>query len=155
MKQLLAAVALCTVFAGCSTSMKPDSKQTVLFMCPYGGAKSVIAASYFNRFAQEAALPYTAIAVAAETPYDAVPTPVADFLDREGFDVRSFKPRHVASADVDGAAKVVSIGCELSSVDTGGAAVERWDDVPMVSENLPASAAAIRDHVAVLVNALR
>lgn len=37
-----------------STHAKNDAKETVLFMCPYGGAKSVMAASYFNRIAEVA-----------------------------------------------------------------------------------------------------
>ena len=60
----------------------------ILFTCAHGGAKSVIAASYFNRLANgdEAA------AAASEEPYDAVPEPVADYLQRVGFDVRGYVP---------------------------------------------------------------
>jgi len=129
-------------------------KRTVLFMCPYGGAKSVIAASYFNQLAECAGLPYRATAVAAETPYDAVPERVAAFLSKEGFEVDSFKPRHVAPTDLESAAKVISIDCDLTTLDTSGATIERWDDVPKVSVDLPGSAAAIRKHVQTLIDQL-
>lgn len=60
----------------------------ILFLCSHGGAKSVIAASYFNRLAAERDLPFVAVAAAAEDPYDAVPAPVADYLDDEGLMAR-------------------------------------------------------------------
>lgn len=127
---------------------------TVVFMCPHGGAKSVIAASYFNRAAEREGLPYAAVAVAADTPYESVPGPVADFLAAEGFDVASFEPRRVTAADLDAAGKVISIDCDLAKLDHRGA-IERWDDVPKVSADLPGSAAAIRRHVDELVTRLK
>jgi arsenate reductase len=122
----------------------------VLFVCAHGGAKSVMAASYFNRLAEERALPSVATAVSAEDPYDAVPEPVAALLLREGHDVRAFTPRPVAQHDLGEATRVVTIGCELA-----GADAERWDDVPAASDDLEGSAAAIRRHVEALVEELR
>jgi len=121
-------------------------------MCPHGGAKSLIAASYFNRIAAEKNLPFAAVAVAAEHPYDTVPATIADFLERDGFHVRSFKPRPVSRADFRSASKVISVGCDLTKVDTRGTVVETWDDVPLVDNGVPQSAAAIRKHVIVLIN---
>jgi arsenate reductase (thioredoxin) len=121
-------------------------------MCPHGGAKSLIAASYFNRIAAEKNLPFTAVAVAAEHPYERVPANIADFLERDGFHVRSFKPRPVSRGDLRSASRVISVGCDLSKVDTRGAAVETWDDVPLVDDGLPQSAAAIRKHVVLLID---
>lgn len=120
----------------------------IVFLCPFGGAKSVIAASYFNRAAEE--LPYTAIAAAAQTPYEAVPPVVAELLARDGFDVASFRPRRVEADDLDGAEKVIAIDCDVAAEE-----VERWDDVPKVSEDLHGSVAAIRRHVNELVERLR
>jgi arsenate reductase len=130
-----------------ATLMAP--KQTIVFMCPHGGAKSVIAAAYFNQLAARESLSCEAVAVAAEDPYDAVPDKVAEFLAREGFDVASFKPSCFTPSALESAIRVVSIDCEIDN-----AAVERWDDVPKVSEDLPGSAAAIRRHVKALVDEL-
>ena len=127
----------------------------VLFLCPYGGAKSVMAASYFNRIARQHGLPYIAEAAAAEEPYAAVPEPVAELLERDGIDVRSFQPRRVAAADVQNAARIISIDCELDAAAFAGASLERWDDVPKVSEDLHGSADAIRRHVQSLAEELR
>lgn len=128
---------------------------TILFLCQFGGAKSVIASSYFNRLAEEHGLPYAATAAAAEEPYDAVPPPVTALLEHEGFDVHAFKPRQVQSDDVRGATKVISIDCDLTNVDLTEATLERWDDVPKVSDDLIASATAIRRHVEALAEELR
>jgi arsenate reductase (thioredoxin) len=120
----------------------------ILFLCQHGGAKSVVAASHFNRLAAERGLPFVATAAAAEDPYDAVPTPVAGYLEGEGFDVRNLKPHHAAPEEIETAARIVTIGCDLS----GGH--ERWDDVPAASEDLEGSVAAIRRHVEELAEAL-
>jgi protein-tyrosine-phosphatase len=144
--------AACSTTPHVMTTMQPHA--TVLFMCPYGGAKSVIAASYFRRLTEAKGLRYVAAAVAAETPYEQVPPKVAALLEEEGFAVGSFRPRQVTRADLDGATRVVSIDCDLSQLDTSGARIERWDDVPKVSDDLTASAAAIRRHVLELVEQL-
>lgn len=125
----------------------PTEKNTVLFVCQYGGAKSVIAASYFNRLAEEQRLPFVAIAASAEQPYEAVPPPVVTFLAAEGLDVSAFKPRRVEAAEVRAASRVVSIDCNLANEDLGAASVEKWDDVPQASVALQESVAAIRRHV--------
>jgi len=126
----------------------------ILFLCQHGGAKSVLAASHFNRLAAERGLPFVATAAAAEDPYDAVPTPVADHLLREGFDVRAFKPHHVAPEEIETAARVVTIGCEISGAASGSVISVRWDDVPAASEDLEGSVAAIRRHVEALAEDL-
>jgi protein-tyrosine-phosphatase len=109
---------------------------SILFLCPHGGAKSVIAASYFNRITGRD----TATCAASEEPYDAVPEPVAAFLESEGFDVRGFVPHRVTEAERQRATRVVDI--------------DRWDDVPPASEDLEGSVAAIRRHVEELVKEL-
>lgn len=122
----------------------------VVFLCRHGGAKSVIAAAYFNRLAAEQGLPYVAAAAAAEDPYDAVPDAVAGFLQGDGFDVHAFIPRPAEQREISSAARVIAIGCEITR-----AQVERWDDVPQASEDLQGSAAAIRRHVDELLEELR
>ena len=115
----------------------------ILFLCPHGGAKSVIAATYLN----QAGLPFTGVAAAAEDPYDAVPAPVVELL---GAEAAELKPRSVEPADLERAARVIVIGCNVDGVN-----VERWDDVPNVSDDFDGSVAAIRRHVDALVAELR
>jgi chromate transporter len=129
--------------------------KTILFLCQQGGAKSVIAAEYFNRLARENGLPYAAVAAAAEEPYADVPSIVVEFLGRDGVDVSGFKPRRVESRDIAEAERVVSIDCRLDGLAQEPARLDRWDDVPKVSEGIDASAHAISRYVETLVNELR
>ena len=126
----------------------------VLFLCQHGGAKSVVAASHFNRLAAERDLPFVASAAAAEDPYDAVPAPVADYLQAEGVDVRNLEPHHVTPIEIDTAARVITIGCSLSDSEGPALISDRWDDVPPASDDLDASVAAIRRHVEELAEEL-
>jgi arsenate reductase (thioredoxin) len=123
----------------------------ILFLCQHGGAKSVIAASHFNRLAAERGLPFTATSAAAEDPYDSVPAPVAEHLERDGFDVRALEPHQVTPGEIESAERVVTIGCSIPGVE----GIERWDDVPAASEDLEGSVAAIRRHVEALAEELR
>lgn len=128
--------------------------QKIVFLCQHGGAKSVIAASHFNRLAAERRLPFVATAAAAEDAYDAVPAPVTGYLQREGFDVGELRPHHVAPEEIERAARIVTIGCHLSGAESGAIIHDRWDDVPAASEDLEGSVAAIRRHVEALAEDL-
>ena len=126
----------------------------ILFLCSHGGAKSVIAASYFNRLAGERDLPFVAVAASADEPYDAVPAAVADYLHDEGFDVRPFKPHQAAPGEVGKAARIVTIGCSIPGAEDDAERIESWDDVPQASEDLEGAVAAIREHVNALAEEL-
>jgi protein-tyrosine-phosphatase len=128
--------------------------RAILFLCSHGGAKSVIAASYFNRLAAERNLPFVAVAASTEDPYDSVPPPVSDYLHGEGFDVRPFKPHQVVPSEVGKAARIVTMGCDVPAAEGAPDRVERWDDVPQPSVDLERAAAAIREHVAALAEEL-
>ena len=157
MKRGIVRAAALMILAACATNtpVPKPAPSTVLFMCPYGGAKSVIAANFFNRIAAAESLPYVAVAAAAEEPYEAVPPKVAELLAGEGFDVTSFKPRRVEPSELQTAAKVVSIDCDLAKLGANRVAIEEWNDVPKVSVDLPGSAEAIRAHVRTLVDQLK
>jgi protein-tyrosine-phosphatase len=126
----------------------------ILFVCSYGAAKSVMAASYFNQIADQRHLDFIAVAAAAEAPDDAVPAPVADQLQREGFDVRAFKPHRVAADEIGTSARIIAIDCNVSGAEGAAVDIERWDDVPQPSVDLDGSAAAIRRHVEALAEEL-
>lgn len=112
-----------------------------------------MAAEYFNREARERALPFHAEAAAAEDPYPAVPQPVAALLAGDGIDVSEFEPRPAKPGEAESAKRVITIGCDPAKLAISRP-IERWDDVPMVSEDLKGAAEAIRRHVAELVDDL-
>jgi arsenate reductase len=123
----------------------------VLFVCLHGSAKSLIAAEYFNRLA--AARRSKAQATSAGTePDDAIPPRVVQDLRDDGIDVAGRRPRRPTGADVEGAALVVTFGCDLGDLASRGRRIERWDDVPAVSENFQRARDAIVARVTTLLD---
>ena len=106
----------------------------VLFVCLHGSAKSLIAAEYFNRLAAARGLGARATSAGTE-PDDVIPPRVAQELRDDGFDVAGRRPRRPDPADVEGAAVVVTFGCDLGDLAPRAPRIERWDDVPAVSED--------------------
>ncbi len=122
----------------------------VLFVCEHGSAKSLIAAEHFARLAAARALPLRAES-AGVTPDDAVPQNVVIGLALDGFDVRNRAPARFQPDLLVGARHVVSFGCTLPATDV---AVERWDDLPMVSDGYEAARSAIVARVESLLDRL-
>jgi len=127
---------------------------TVVFVCLHGAAKSVIASEQFRRLSAERGLDVK-VACAGMQPDAEIPRPVVQGLLADGIDVRGQHPRAITRADLEGASHVVSFGCDLASVAPPGLAVERWDDVPMVSEDYGRARDAIATRVRALVDRLR
>lgn len=110
----------------------PDSR-TIVFVCLHGAAKSVIAAAYWNRLAAERGVEIRATAAGIE-PEPEIPTPVRNGLRNDGLEVGDLRPRRVTSEELASAAAIVSFGCDLGDVAPPDQAVDRWDDVPLVSD---------------------
>jgi arsenate reductase (thioredoxin) len=113
------------------------SENTVLFVCLHGAAKSLIAASHLERRARERGVKIRAEFAGTEPDPALMPAAVAG-LQAEGIDVRGRWPRSVTADDIRNASRVVSFGCDLGAL-APGVPVERWDDVPAVSENYRAA----------------
>ncbi|HET9854060.1 MAG TPA: hypothetical protein VFR53_03305 [Methylomirabilota bacterium] len=120
--------------------------RSVLFVCSHGAAKSVLAAADLRRLAAERGLALTADAAGTE-PDPAIAPGVVTVLRAEGIELGQTRPRRVTAADTARADRVVTFGCELGEAMPATVPVERWDDVPAVSENLPLARAAIRRHL--------
>jgi arsenate reductase (thioredoxin) len=128
--------------------------QTILFLCPHNAAKSVLAAADFDRMARERGLDYQSIS--AGTDPDDRPSPaVVATLRGEGIDVAGHRPRAVTLEDVTNAHRVISLGCDVRELPPFSVQVERWDDVPPVSQDLAVSRAAIRRHLETLLDQLK
>ncbi len=132
-------------------SKAPASKPpTVLFICPHGAAKSVLASAYFKQLAAERGIRVQVDAVGTE-PAPEVGPAVAARLKQQGLAVPISKPRPVTSKDIAQADIVVSIGCDVSRI-PATPKLRRWDDVPDPGENFDASDAAIRAKAQALVD---
>jgi arsenate reductase len=106
----------------------------VLFVCLHGSAKSLIAAEYFNRLAAARGLGSRATSAGTE-PDDVIPPRVIQGLRADGIDVEGRRPQRPTQADVSGAAAVVTFACDLGELAVDARRIERWDDVPAVSED--------------------
>jgi arsenate reductase len=114
----------------------------VLFVCLHGSAKSLIAAEHFNRLAVARGLAARATSAGTE-PDDAIPPHVIKGLAGDGIDVTGRRPRRPTPAEIEGAAAVVTFGCDLGALGSGAPRVIRWDDVPAVSEDFARARDAI------------
>ncbi len=125
----------------------------VLFMCPHGAAKSVLASAYFQRLARERGL-YVRVESAGTEPDADIAPSVANHLTRNGYAVPVAKPRQVTAGDLAVADVVISIGCDLKGLPDPGGTLVRWDDVPPLSEDFALADEAIRKRVLDLVEEL-
>ena len=120
--------------------------QKVLFVCLHGAAKSVLAAADFERMAKERDLSIAAEAAGTEPDAEIAPSVMAA-LEVEGVDMAGRKPRLVTREMAAGATRVVAFGCGLGVAAPDGDRIEQWEDVPAVSDGLPAARAVIREHL--------
>jgi arsenate reductase len=130
------------------------SPHTVLFVCLHGSAKSLIAATHFNRMAESRALPWRGESAGIE-PDARVPEPVIRGLATDGIDVRDYRPRPLTAEQIDGAPRVVSFGCDLVPSPSDTVITERWDDLPLVSEGYDTARDAIVARVTRLLDHLQ
>jgi arsenate reductase len=128
-------------------------RDTVLFLCPHGAAKSVMAAAYFKQLGEERGLGLHGDAAGTD-PSPEVSSAVVALLQEEGIDIGQYQPRTVTKEDVELAVRVVSLGCPESDLPATPAVIEHWDDVPQPSINLVAARDTIRSHTERLVDEL-
>ena len=88
---------------------------TILFMCPHGAAKSVLASAYFQRLAKERGLNVRVLSAGTDPDADVAPA-VSKHLKDQGYEVPVAKPRRATDEDILAADVVVSIGCELKDL---------------------------------------
>jgi arsenate reductase (thioredoxin) len=129
-------------------------KRNILFLCPHGAAKSVMAAAYFQQLADQRGLNLQANAAGTEPDAQISPL-VAALLKAEGIDVSGQPPRRVADAELAEADYIVSLGCELADLNVAEARVIRWDDVPPPGQDLNIARDAILVHIEQLMSTLR
>jgi protein-tyrosine-phosphatase len=111
----------------------PSTPPTVVFVCEHGSAKSLLAASLFERMARERGVTARAISRGIH-PDPAVPELVVRALGTDGFDVGAFRPQPLKAADIAGSVRVVAIGADLGPLAAeAGSRLVHWDGVPPFS----------------------
>ena len=128
--------------------------RNIVFVCPHGAAKSVMAAAYFRQLADQQGLDYQASCAGTEP--DAVVAPhVANLLQSEGVAFSAQPPRKVTVDDMTTAERIISLGCTDAELGMSAEHVEHWDDIPPPSQNLDRARNAIFAHVERLVADLK
>jgi arsenate reductase len=145
-------IALVSLTAASAAEPQKD-RPTVLFMCPHGAAKSVLASAYFARMAQERGLKVQVESAGIE-PDETVSAAVATHLQQQGYSIPRAKPRKATADDVQSADVVISIGCDLSGLPPPRGKLLRWDEVPGPGEDFAGADEAIRKRVTQLVEEL-
>jgi len=119
------------------TAKRDVQPRLVVFVCEHGSAKSLVAASFFDRMAKDRGTAVRAVS-RGTSPDVSVPAAVVQALREDGFDVAAFKPQILSGADVTAAARVVAIGVDIGEAKAlAGSRLERWDDIPPFSESYP------------------
>ena len=156
-RNAIALVIAALLFSSCAapTSRVVDADSQVVFVCEHGNVKSLMAASYFNRLANQRGLPYSAISRGIAPDSTTVPPSISAGLKGEGFDVSDFHPAGVTRPDVEMSKLVVLINTALPEDSVSKQApIERWTDVPAASVDYAAASASLKTHVEELIDRL-
>lgn len=139
---------------GPATKSEDRAPRLVVFVCEHGSAKSLVAASFFERMAKERGMAVRAVS-RGTAPDASVPATVVEALRGDGFDVAAFKPQRLREADVSAADRVVAIGVDLGEVgEKARTGVVRWDDIPALTAGYPRARQAILSRIRSLLRDL-
>ena len=116
-------------------------RPSVIFVCLHGSAKSLIAAEYFRRMATARGVG-TDVDFGGLEPDDVIPPRVVQALRKDGIEVADRRP-HRPTPDEIGRATAVVAFCDLGDLAAHATRVERWDDVPPVSDDFERARDAI------------
>lgn len=116
----------------------------VLFVCEHGAAKSIVAAAYFNKFANEMGSNLRAAARGTNPDKELSPQTVKGLSD-DGLAPSETIPRKLTESDLQSAQQVIAF-CELP-VEYHHTRVEHWEDIPPVSESYEKARDAILERI--------
>ena len=121
---------------------------TIVFVCRYGSAKSVVAARFFNRIAAEEGLPFRAVARGIE-PEPVIPQYVREPIRADHFEIGpEEKPVPMDADETRDATAVVCIMCKLPPEQLAVARQSiEWTGVPDVSDGYAAARDKILGHM--------
>ena len=122
--------------------LQAQTAKKVVFVCEHGAAKSVIAATEFQRMAKEKGLNLDVVSRGTSPDAEIAPG-VRAGLRADGLDAGSGNPVKVTKQDLAGAVKVISFGPDLSALLPEGAKVLDWSATPAPGKDYRAA----RDHI--------
>ncbi len=133
------------------------AEPTVVFVCEHGSARSLLAASLFNRMAGERGLSVRALSRAAseKTADQRVPAPVATQMAADGFQVEDFKPTALSASEASTATRIVTLQFDELLEAAKEAPVERWSDIGSPSLEYANTKRTIASHIHALLDQLK
>jgi protein-tyrosine-phosphatase len=105
----------------------------IIFVCEHGAAKSILAAAYFNKLANEMGLDIRAIARGTNPDHEPS-SQVLTGLAQDGLQPTEWTPRKLAEEDIQSAKQVITF-CDLPVEYHQKAVVQQWEGIPPVSED--------------------
>lgn len=105
----------------------------IIFVCEHGAAKSIIAATYFNKLATERHLDVYSIARGTNPDSELSPKTIAG-LQRDNLSPIESAPQKLTLAEVESAERIISF-CELPQKYQNKTSIEQWNDIPPVNAN--------------------
>src|SRR5689334_22706727 len=123
--------------------MKQDA--TILFVCEHGAAKSILAATYFNKLAAERQLQVRAIARGTHPDPELSPATIAG-LDADGLTPLDSRPTLLSPDDLQNIQAIITF-CDLPPEFRSGVVVEEWSDVPPISADYSGARDQILSHL--------
>jgi len=126
---------------------------TVVFICPHGAAKSVLAAALFQRLAEERGLSLRATCAGTE-PDPVIAPHVRALIVQEGLALPIELPQLVTEKLLIEASYVISLGCAQDMLPLVPTYWESWDDVPPPSQDLQGAYKIIQQYLTVWIDAL-
>ena len=144
-------VTLLSIFGG-GAQAPAATAPMVLFMCPHGAAKSVMASAYFQKLAKERGLNIR-VDAADTDPDPELSKGVVARLQRDGYPIPIARPRAAQTRDLQNADIVISMGCDLSRLSPPAGKIREWT-VPDFSADFDRAEQSIREQVTRLVDEL-
>ena len=109
----------------------------ILFICEHGSAKSVIAASHFERLAREMGVEAHASSRGTDPDAD-YPSHVREGLEADALEPLDDAPVALSQSDIASATRIIAF-CSPKLLPFNAIPSEVWDDVPPVSEGYGAA----------------
>lgn len=135
-----------------TNALKLSPQRTVVFVCEHGAAKSVIAAAYFNKLADERHLKFHAIARGIAPQSDLSEAVVAG-LQKDGTAFSREKPRGLTNQDASNAVRIVAF-CPIPGSFPRTVRIDSFG-VPAPKDGYDRSRDAILAHVKKLIGELQ
>lgn len=117
--------------------------RTILFVCVHNSGRSQMAEAYYNHYAQGRARALSA----GTQPADAVNPTVVSVMLEDGLDISENRPKLLTDEILDGADRVVSMGCGVQGVcPASSVETEEWE-IEDPKDKSAEEVRRIRDHI--------